>query len=134
MLPNNFGRATRSRLYLAMLSALKVDDDATGPESALCEAIAFNNPGEYSLCELFTAVEALQEALQTQPQPACLLDIGSLAVALGSEKMARSALALCGCTYDPKKCVWVSGPNAASKVTFKPDFLATYLRAWADRA
>ena len=134
MLPKNFGRATRSRLYLAMLSAFKVDDDDTGAESALCEAIAFNNPGEYSLCELFTAVEALQEALQSQPQPTCLVDAESLAVALGSEKMARSALTLCGCTYDARKRVWVSGPNASERITFKPDFLATYLRAWADRA
>lgn len=93
MIQENFGRATRSRLYLAMLSALKVDDDATGPEEALCAAIAFNNPGEYSLSELFTATEALQEALQAQPQPACLVDAESLSLALGSDKMARSALA-----------------------------------------
>lgn len=133
MLPNNFGRATRSRLYLAMLSALKIDDDTTGPESALCEAIAFNNPGEYSLSELFTATEALQEHLAAQPQPACLVDAASLAVALGSEKMARFTLTLCGCTYDARKRAWVSGPNASEKLTFKPDFLAVFLRAWADR-
>lgn len=133
MLPNNFGRATRSRLYLSMLSALKVDDDATGPEEALCAAIAFNNPGEYSLCELFTAVEALQEALQTQSHTSCVVDDEGLSVALGSEKMARSALALCGCTYDARERAWVTGPNASEKLTFKPDFLAVFLRAWADR-
>lgn len=134
MLPNNFGRAVRSRLYLAMLAALKIDDDATGPEEALCTAIAFNNPGEYSLSELFTAVEAVQEALQAHSHASCIVDDESLAVALGSDKMARSALALCGCTYDARKRVWVSGPNASERITFKPDFLGVYLRAWADRA